>query len=104
MVDTGDLKSPADKACRFESGLGYHKMIEYIISFFAIFFLDIVYTYYLRCVQENKALGASVWSMACYILGSVAVINYTTNHWLIIPAIAGAFVGTWVGMKFKIRS
>ena len=23
-VDTGDLKSPAHKACQFESGLGHH--------------------------------------------------------------------------------
>jgi hypothetical protein len=31
----------------------------------------------------------------------VAVINYTTNHWLMIPAMAGAFFGTFVGMKIK---
>jgi uncharacterized membrane protein YfcA len=79
-------------------------MLEYIITFFALFALDIVYTYYLRCVQENKAIGASSWSVACYILGSIAVINYTTNHWLLIPAMAGAFAGTWVGMKIKLRS
>ena len=76
-------------------------MIDYVTTFFAIFLLDVVYTYYLRCVADNSVLGASFWSVACYILGSVAVINYTTNHWLILPAIAGAFVGTFVGMKIK---
>ena len=76
-------------------------MIDYITTFFAIFLLDVVYTYYLRCIADNHVLGASFWSVACYILGSIAVINYTTNHWLIIPAIAGAFVGTFVGMKIK---
>ena len=76
-------------------------MIEYLTTFFAIFLLDIVYTYYLRCVQYDQALKASTWSVACYILGSVAVINYTTNHWLILPAIVGAFCGTFVGMKLK---
>jgi hypothetical protein len=35
------------------------------------------------------------------VLGSIAVINYTTNHWLIVPAMAGAFCGTFVGMKIK---
>jgi uncharacterized membrane protein YfcA len=79
-------------------------MIEYFITFFAIFFLDVVYTYYLRCVANNNVLGASFWSVACYILGSVAVINYTTNHWLMIPAVAGAFVGTYVGMKIKRKN
>ena len=76
-------------------------MIDYIITFFAIFFLDVVYTYYLRCVQDNNAIGASIWSIACYLFGSVAVINYTTNHWLLIPAIVGAFCGTYVGMTIK---
>ncbi len=78
-------------------------MIEYAVAFFSIFFLDIVYTYYLRCVAKNNAFGASVWSVACYLLGSVAVISYTTNHWLLIPAVFGAFLGTYVGMKIKLR-
>ena len=76
-------------------------MLDYIITFFAIFLLDVVYTYYLRCVQHNNAMGASLWSIACYLLGSLAVINYTTNHWLLIPAIIGAFCGTYVGMIIK---
>ena len=76
-------------------------MIDYLTSFFAIFLLDIVYTYYLRCVQYDQVLEASAWSVACYILGSIAVINYTTNHWLIFTAILGAFCGTFVGMKLK---
>ena len=76
-------------------------IIESIITFFSIFLLDIVYTYYLRCVADNNVLGASFWSVACYILGSAAVISYTTNHWLVIPAIAGAFCGTFAGMKIK---
>ena len=76
-------------------------IIESIITFFSIFLLDVVYTYYLRCVADNNVLGASFWSVACYLLGSVAVISYTTNHWLIIPAVAGAFCGTFAGMKIK---
>jgi uncharacterized membrane protein YfcA len=78
-------------------------MIDYIVTFFSIFLLDIVYTYYLRCVANDNAFGASSWSVACYILGSVAVISYTTNHWLVIPAVFGAFCGTYVGMKVKKR-
>jgi hypothetical protein len=30
--------------------------------------------------------------------------KYTTNHWLMIPAVAGAFVGTFVGMKIKKKN
>ena len=79
-------------------------MIDFVTTFFAIFFLDVVYTYYLRCITDNNVLGASFWSVACYILGSIAVINYTTNHWLLIPAMVGAFCGTYVGMKIKKKA
>jgi len=77
--------------------------LDYLVTFFAIFLLDVVYTYYLRCVATDNVLGASFWSVACYILGSVAVISYTTNHWLVLPALAGAFCGTYAGMKLKKR-
>ena len=77
--------------------------MDYFVTFFAIFLLDVVYTYYLRCVAGDNVLGASFWSVACYILGSVAVISYTTNHWLVLPALAGAFCGTYAGMKLKKR-
>lgn len=76
-------------------------MIDFVSTFFAIFVLDIVYTYYLRCVANNQVIGASLWSVACYLLGSYAVIEYTTNHLMMIPAILGAFCGTYAGMKLK---
>ena len=37
-----------------------------------------------------------------HVLGGVAVINYTTDNMMIIPAIVGAFVGTYVGMRYHI--
>ena len=79
-------------------------MLDYIFTFLAVFILDIVYTYYLRCVKDGRAVMASWWSIACYIGGSVAVINYTTNHWMLIPACLGAFCGTYVGMKINAAS
>ena len=76
-------------------------MFEYITTFFALFFTDIFYTYYLRSVINNQALKASVWAVVVFLLACVAVINYTTNHWLLIPAALGAFCGTYVGMIIR---
>jgi hypothetical protein len=76
-------------------------MIEYFITFFAIFVLDIFYTYYLRAIADGKAIVASSWSIVVTILGALVVINYTTNHVLLIPAALGAFCGTFVGMRLK---
>jgi hypothetical protein len=76
-------------------------MIAWVTTFFAIFLLDIVYTYYLRSIANNQVMAASLWSVACYVLGSYAIIEYTANNLLMIPAMMGAFCGTYVGMRLK---
>ena len=78
-------------------------MLEYVVTFFAVFFTDIFYTYYLRAVQEEQTMKASLWASIVFIIACVAVINYTTNYWLLIPAGVGAFCGTYVGMILRKR-
>jgi diacylglycerol kinase len=78
-------------------------MLDYIFTFFALFFTDIFYTYYLQSVQEERAFRASCWSVAIFLVACFAVIEYTTNHMLLIPAGLGAFCGTFVGMKLRKR-
>ena len=78
-------------------------MWEYVVTFFALFFTDVFYTYYLRAVATDRALAASAWAVVVYIIASVAVINYTADHWSLIPAGLGAFCGTWVGMRLRKR-
>ena len=76
-------------------------MIDYVVTFFAVFFTDVFYTYYLKAVQDEQAIKASIWATVVFLIACVAVINYTTNQWLLVPAGAGAFCGTWVGMKIR---
>ena len=76
-------------------------MIDYVVTFFAVFFTDIFYTYYLKAIQEEQILKASLWAVVVFVIACVAVINYTTNYWLLIPAGLGAFCGTYVGMKIR---
>ena len=78
-------------------------MWAYIFTFLAVFFVDIFYTYYLRAVNESRAVTASGWGAIVWLIGSLAVIEYTTNHWLLIPACLGAFCGTYVGIKFHLK-
>jgi uncharacterized membrane protein YfcA len=39
--------------------------------------------------------------MVVTLTASIAVINYTEDHYALIPALLGAFAGTWLGMKIK---
>lgn len=76
---------------------------EYLLAFLAMFFTDIIYTYYLRAVQCESAVPAGLWAAILYILTSVVIIGYIHNPWLLIPSVLGAFLGTYVGIKYKLK-
>ena len=76
-------------------------MLEYIVTFFAVFATDLIYVYFVKSIQDNRPAMAAWWSMAVTFTASVAVINYTANHWALIPALAGAYCGTLFGMRIK---
>jgi hypothetical protein len=78
-------------------------MWAYIFTFLSMFVTDIVYTQLLKSVQNDRPLASSIWASAITFLGGIAIINYTNNNMMIIPAVLGAFAGTYVGMKFHLH-
>lgn len=76
-------------------------MIDWVITFFALFFTNVFYVFYLKYVEKNKPFWASIWAAIIFFVASVAFINYVEDHWLLIPAGAGAFAGTYVGMIIR---
>ena len=76
-------------------------MTDYVLAFLAMFLTDVFYTYYLKAVQDEQALRASSWATIIYIVAAFAIIEYNTDHLLLIPASLGAFCGTFVGMKIR---
>ena len=76
-------------------------MLDYVVTFFAVFATDLIYVYFVRSIQNNQPLQAGLWSVVVTFTASVAVINYTADHWALIPALLGAFAGTWIGMRYR---
>lgn len=76
-------------------------MISYVVTFLAVFATDLLYVYFVKSIQQDQPLSAGLWSMVVTLTASVAVINYTEDHYALIPALLGAFAGTWVGIKIK---
>ena len=76
-------------------------MWTYIITFAAVFATDLIYVYFVKSIQDDRPMMAAWWSMAVTFTASVAVINYTEDHWALIPALAGAYCGTLFGMCIK---
>jgi uncharacterized membrane protein YfcA len=75
--------------------------MTYLITFIAVFLTDILYIYFIKSIQDNNAVQAAFWSVVVTATASITVINYTENHWTLIPALAGAFFGTLVGMRVR---
>jgi len=76
-------------------------MWHYITTFFAIFATDLLYVYFVKSIQNDRAWSAAGWSMVVTFTASVGIIGYTEDHWALIPALAGAYCGTWAGMIIK---
>jgi uncharacterized membrane protein YfcA len=73
-------------------------IMDWAVSFFALFFVDIGYVLYMQNVQKRKKIVASTYATLIFILNSVVIINFTEDKFLLIPAIIGAFAGTYAGM------
>jgi hypothetical protein len=76
-------------------------MTAYVVTFLAVFVTDLLYVYFVKSIQEDQPISAGLWSMVVTLTASIAVINYTEDHYALIPALLGAFAGTWRGMKIK---
>lgn len=66
-----------------------------------MFATDLLYIFFIKSIQHDKPMMAGLWSMVVTFTASVAVINYTTDHYALIPALLGAFAGAYVGLKYK---
>jgi len=63
-------------------------------------FFDILYALYVICVSKRQAVAASAISSVLYSLGAYGVMNYLHNTWYLIPLALGAFIGTYVAVKY----
>lgn len=68
------------------------------IVFAALFVLDIVWARYTTAITERRRIVASSYSAAIIVLGAYATINYIDDPRMIVPAMLGAFCGTFVGI------
>jgi uncharacterized membrane protein YfcA len=79
-------------------------MLAYIITFLAVFFTDIIYVYLVKSIQQDHPFKAACWSLVVTFTASIAVINYTEDHSALIPALLGAFFGTFLGMRLRKKA
>lgn len=76
-------------------------MAPYLLVFFAIAGLDFVYAEYTKATAGRKPLPASLLAGLIILLSGFVTTSHVDNKWLLLPAAAGAFVGTWLSVRRK---
>ena len=77
-------------------------MIQHaLIAFVGMAALDIVFARYTLAVTTHSPVWASSYAAVCLLLGGSVVVTYAHDPIMLIPAAAGAFVGTYIGMWWR---
>lgn len=78
----------------------YEVSITKALLVFAVTTLsDVFWAIYIRRVSERKMLAAASISSLIVLFAGFAAIEYVGNNWYLIPAMLGAFVGTFFTLK-----
>ena len=73
---------------------------KFILVFMCVCATDACWAIYIIKTSQKKALLASIWGSGISLLSALTVISYTHDHRFIIASVLGAFVGTYITIKF----
>lgn len=65
--------------------------------------IDMLYAFYIMCVEERRALAAAATTSLIYSLLAYGVVSYSRNILYLIPLASGAFFGTFLMVTYKKR-
>lgn len=77
------------------------EILKYIFVFAAMSVTDYIWSEWMKAVSENKAIKAGLFSIGTVLAGSFVIISYIENSKYLIPACLGAFVGTYISVKYN---
>lgn len=75
--------------------------MTWLAVFLALAVTDFTWALCVRKVRDNAAFAAAAWAVPLFLGQAVGVISYVNDWTLLIPAAAGTFAGTWLGVKRK---
>lgn len=73
-------------------------MIKWVAVFTATVIADWLWARWAMATTSRRAFGAALLSGAIIICGGFTTIEFTRDPWLLLPAAAGAFAGTWIAV------
>jgi hypothetical protein len=79
------------------------EILRFAVVFFSAVGLDALWALYIRRSSQGKALAAASCAAVLLGLGAFNAISYLDNHWMLVPAMSGAFVGTYGTLRWERR-
>lgn len=70
------------------------------LVFVALFSLDFVWAKYTYAMTSKRPWTAGGYASVIILLSGIAAISYTTNPVMLLPAMLGAFAGTFTAVRF----
>lgn len=77
--------------------------MKWLVVFSILFVLDLVWARYTAAVTSRRMLAAGCYASGIIALSGFAAINYVNDHWMLLPAMAGAFCGTIAGIRSAVQ-
>ncbi len=75
--------------------------------FLLIFVIDLVVAYSwaraIKAIQKNKPLASALWAGFITLSSAVSIISYNIDNYLLIPAVLGGSIGTYLSVKYGKR-
>lgn len=75
-------------------------LVQFALVFFALCAVDMCWTFYIAKVSERRALAAANWSSLIMVCGAFATVSYVEDKRLLIAAVSGAWVGTYLTIRW----
>jgi len=71
------------------------------LIFLVYVIVDMLYAYYIICVEKRRPILAASVSSVLYSLLAFGVVSYSKNIFYLFPLAAGAWIGTFITVKWK---
>ena len=75
-------------------------LLHALFVFVGVAVLDVLWAWYIRHTASNNAWRASLAAVGLTVCGAFLTLEYVQNRWMLIPAALGAFVGTFIPLRW----
>ena len=73
---------------------------KYLLVFLLLFISDVLWTLYIRWSSRGLAVRAALTSVFIWAASAWTFLEFIDDRFVIIPASVGAFLGTYLTIKF----